>query len=545
MNRANGSWSLLASIASHSSSSQHQVLSQRLLPGGFLGCRAQQRVAPNGHYARVSPDGTLCKRCHQPVPTRRRGDRRYCTQTCADTDLPRTACETCGAGIVSRHGRVRQFCSRACRHSPGRETRNCARCGAPFSVKRSAPHLYCGRTCRIAARSEQVTGPNPTDRRPLNPPATCLTCGTQFPARYGEDNLFCSWACRRLPYCVACTVLIDADRRRTDRQFCSDDCATAHAADPNIVEKRRRCWFCLTMWHADSFGTGQGVRHRCPPCAEQYRAARRADFKARNAARRASLESRTIPFTPAQRAARWAMWAARCWMCGVADASEEDHVKPVSKGGWHCLSNLRPVCGSCNSSKQDRWPLTGDQLRPNFRHPDARPGADPGRPKPAILVDLTCPHCRNVFTLRAGDARGRIFCGPRCARAARRGERTTYEDRRCIACGATFRVRTTSQQRLCSTTCRGLARRRALHQFTCERCGQPFERRNKGFRFCSKSCATRTNTHSHTCPVCGDTFLGKDFRRFCSQRCAGIASHWVDGQPPTKAATLALALGER
>jgi 5-methylcytosine-specific restriction endonuclease McrA len=55
-------------------------------------------------------------------------------------------------------------------------------------------------------------------------------------------------------------------------------------------------------------------------------------------------------------AAKWDYWAACCWMCG-SDAVEWDHVKPLSKGGAHCLANLRPACVSCNRRKSATWPF--------------------------------------------------------------------------------------------------------------------------------------------------------------------------------------------
>ena len=67
----------------------------------------------------------------------------------------------------------------------------------------------------------------------------------------------------------------------------------------------------------------------------------------------------TIPFTAEQLADRLSMFAG-CWMCGCErdETFHVDHVKPLSKGGWHCLSNLRPSCPSCNISKGAKWPLS-------------------------------------------------------------------------------------------------------------------------------------------------------------------------------------------
>ena len=59
--------------------------------------------------------------------------------------------------------------------------------------------------------------------------------------------------------------------------------------------------------------------------------------------------------TEAHIAARWEAFGGRCWMCG-GEATATDHVKPISKGGAHWPSNLRPSCTGCNLSKQAKWP---------------------------------------------------------------------------------------------------------------------------------------------------------------------------------------------
>lgn len=64
----------------------------------------------------------------------------------------------------------------------------------------------------------------------------------------------------------------------------------------------------------------------------------------------------TIPFTLEQLDARMSMFGHRCWMCG-GPFEHVDHVKPLAVGGYHCLSNLRPACASCNAKKQARWPV--------------------------------------------------------------------------------------------------------------------------------------------------------------------------------------------
>lgn len=45
-----------------------------------------------------------------------------------------------------------------------------------------------------------------------------------------------------------------------------------------------------------------------------------------------------------------------CWMCG-GSKEEVDHVKPLARGGYHILANLRPACKSCNGRKNAKWPF--------------------------------------------------------------------------------------------------------------------------------------------------------------------------------------------
>lgn len=53
--------------------------------------------------------------------------------------------------------------------------------------------------------------------------------------------------------------------------------------------------------------------------------------------------------------ARWEYYGHKCWVCGD-NASETDHVKPLSKGGSEYPCNLRPICAPCNRFKKNKWP---------------------------------------------------------------------------------------------------------------------------------------------------------------------------------------------
>ncbi len=46
----------------------------------------------------------------------------------------------------------------------------------------------------------------------------------------------------------------------------------------------------------------------------------------------------------------------RCAYCGTNDKLTQDHIIPLSRGGWHTISNIVPACLSCNCKKGARTP---------------------------------------------------------------------------------------------------------------------------------------------------------------------------------------------
>lgn len=66
-------------------------------------------------------------------------------------------------------------------------------------------------------------------------------------------------------------------------------------------------------------------------------------------------------FTRAQLEQRMSVFGFKCAYCG-GNFDHIDHVKAISKGGYHCLSNLRPSCKKCNQEKHNKslseWLLT-------------------------------------------------------------------------------------------------------------------------------------------------------------------------------------------
>ena len=165
------------------------------------------------------------------------------------------------------------------------------------------------------------------------------------------------------------------NRRRADGldYQCRECKAARHAAwrAANPDAARARC----RQWHRDnkdrSLATGRAGRAANPPAhlaavarwraanAEKTRQYRRADYERRTAAYKAASKKRkailraaaaALPFTADQLDARMSVFGHRCAYCG-GPFEHVDHVIPVSRGGLHCLSNLRPACAPCNLSK--------------------------------------------------------------------------------------------------------------------------------------------------------------------------------------------------
>jgi len=117
----------------------------------------------------------------------------------------------------------------------------------------------------------------------------------------------------------------ERDRRHKAEEF---------ALDPEKVRQRRRAW--------------------CDANPDKLR----AGWSKHTPIKRARKQRATaLPVSAVDIAAKMAYWGNRCWIChGLQQAV--DHVKPLSKGGFHCLANLRPICHLCNSRKRDRWPFS-------------------------------------------------------------------------------------------------------------------------------------------------------------------------------------------
>lgn len=343
-------------------------------------------------------------------------------------------CETCGASFTLKGKQTvaaqmkARFCSRECFSAFGRRDVVCEHCGKTVRMKAAvaAKRKYCSRACMF-------------------------------------DSMRCS----------VCGRLGPAERREQSTLVCSDRCDLILALEAEYVatgELHSPCGRCKRVLPADCFtrdkSSRNGLSSQCRQCASDYYQGNKDQYQLRRFHYQAVGYGIVIQFTPAQRDARFALWGGRCWMCGIADADQTDHVKPISKGGAHCLANLRPICTTCNASKGGRWPVPHETLQARFRHPNPRTGSaieliTPRRPR----VDWTCQQCHETFLLRACDAERKKYCSRQCTTDARAA---TTIDLTCLnlRCNRSFTVPDRKDSRLrkfCSIECAWIARDRPAH----------------------------------------------------------------------------------
>jgi 5-methylcytosine-specific restriction endonuclease McrA len=89
----------------------------------------------------------------------------------------------------------------------------------------------------------------------------------------------------------------------------------------------------------------------------QKRALRAKDpdrFRVYNSTRAARKKQAGGSWTKAEWQALLVQHESRCLSCGSTSNLCADHVQPLSKGGSNSISNIQPLCRSCNSRKRDK-----------------------------------------------------------------------------------------------------------------------------------------------------------------------------------------------
>lgn len=87
--------------------------------------------------------------------------------------------------------------------------------------------------------------------------------------------------------------------------------------------------------------------------SKRWRESHRDHKRAQNHRRKHHLRNVEGSYTGAEWQALCERYGNICLCCGASGALTVDHVIPVALGGTNYISNIQPLCLSCNCSKQD------------------------------------------------------------------------------------------------------------------------------------------------------------------------------------------------
>jgi hypothetical protein len=173
----------------------------------------------------------------------------------------------------------------------------------------------------------------------------CCICGSQKSITEFGKNL--NNKDKLASACKICTRKRDRDNYQKNmlndnyKKYCREKTKKhnikAFNKDPNFYKKR------YYKKHIENV-----LRHR------DYYNRNKDLFRNYNAAYRCYKHRATIvKFTDEQLNQRMSVFGYKCAYCG-GPFEHVDHVIPLSRGGPHCLANLRPSCAHCNLSKNNK-----------------------------------------------------------------------------------------------------------------------------------------------------------------------------------------------
>jgi len=287
----------------------------------------------------------ICDNCGTEIEKKKadaeRGSHNFCSRKCyyewlRGENHPQykggkvtVICDTCGAEFKKHSSQIQKhtFCSKKCMSKWQRRNRVaviCENCGITFEKKPSnlGKHNFCGGKCSQEWHNKKII-------------VLCDNCGARLervPSQAGEHN-FCNNACWSawletsvVVECINCGISFKKiPSQLRARNFCSREC-----------------------WH--NWATGENFpRYKHGMCGTS------AYSTAAFAKRRARIAKGGGSFTAQEWESLCAQFNNHCVCCGRDDiALTADHVVPLALGGSSYITNIQPLCISCNSRKNDK-----------------------------------------------------------------------------------------------------------------------------------------------------------------------------------------------
>lgn len=223
-----------------------------------------------------------------------------------------------------------------------------------FVPKRNNYYSQC-KACKAAARAEwrrlHPVEKKPRKKHTLPPPNPyCTVCGIlKTPENTSRSSKVRSGLRSR---CKACIGPDNAAHMRQRRQDSPEAMRERHRQDQARLrrEKPEHHREIVRQWN-----------ERNPDKIKRYRTEgyrkNKALYIAANNRRRARLLQTVGSYSVEEWEALKTQYGNRCLSCGRLESDIDltvDHVIPISKGGSNYISNLQPLCKSCNSKKKDK-----------------------------------------------------------------------------------------------------------------------------------------------------------------------------------------------
>lgn len=215
---------------------------------------------------------------------------------------------------------------------------------------------------------------------------TCAECGKEYQAR-STRSTYCSDLCRgrarRVPCAVCGEPMYLGSTSRPPGDAAHNACTRQHHGVSAYNNRGCRCQTCRqakaeqvrawarrnNYWSRPTTRARKQQRlerERNNPATmerrrqlgrERYQRNRTAELARANHRRIQRTSAPSISYTTQQLEQRITMFN-KCWICGrpLGDDTHLDHVKPLARGGWDTLANLRPTHAECNMRKGSKWP---------------------------------------------------------------------------------------------------------------------------------------------------------------------------------------------
>lgn len=235
--------------------------------------------------------------------------------------------------------------------------RQCVQCGASFEPT-TKTQKFCGASCRAAPRRCEVCSKEFARPYKTRDSRRCCSraCGHELERRERLND----WVHWRFYSCVICEARFI---RRGSKRFCSSACQMEHARREDrlrtvaqrlqvVTKKCRQCGAGFEVRRV----RGDAGRPICTACSQ----ANTREWKRDNKSHHSRARRAGVPYVSVSRKEVIAKYGMKCSICKrkipvnpstPEEAFTLDHVVPLSLGGWHDLSNLRPAHHQCNSLK--------------------------------------------------------------------------------------------------------------------------------------------------------------------------------------------------